>query len=86
MATRRPGQFDHPKFLAAMAKIIAAAKRHNKFLGRPGGTPEQIRGYMEQGFLFFQGTSVLGLMKNGAKSLLDPFGKKGYDPAEKMMY
>ena len=69
-----------------MAKIIAAVKWHNKFLGRPGGSPEQIRKYMDQGFVFFQGTSVLGLMANGAKSLLDPLGKKGYDAAERMPY
>jgi len=29
---------------------------------------------------------VLGLMANGAKSLLEPFGKKGYDAAERMLY
>lgn len=69
-----------------MAKIIAAAKRHNRFLGRPGGSPEKIREHMEQGFLCFQGTSVLGLMTNGAKSPLEPFGKKGYDAAERMLY
>lgn len=69
-----------------MAKIIAAAKRHHKFLGRPGGAPEKIREHMEQGFLFFQGTSVLGLMANGAKSLLEPFGEKGHDAAERMLY
>ena len=69
-----------------MAKIIAAAKRHNKFFGRPGGGPEQIRKYMDQGFLFFQETSALGLMTNGAKSLLEPFGKPGYDATERMLY
>ena len=29
-----PGEFDHPNFTAAMDKIIAAAKKHNKSLGR----------------------------------------------------
>ena len=37
-----------------MAKIIAAAKRHNKFFGRPGGGPEQIRKYMDQGSSSFK--------------------------------
>ena len=29
-----PGQFEHPKYIAAMDRIIAAAKKHNKALGR----------------------------------------------------
>ena len=29
-----PGQFDHPEFLAAVDKVVAAGKRHNKALGR----------------------------------------------------
>jgi 2-dehydro-3-deoxyglucarate aldolase/4-hydroxy-2-oxoheptanedioate aldolase len=29
-----PGQFDHPKFKAAVKKIVAAGKKHNKTLGR----------------------------------------------------
>ena len=73
-----------------MAKIIAAAKRHNKFFGRQirkwGRSRVQIRKYMDQGFLFFQETSALGLMTNGAKSLLEPFGKPGYDATERMLY
>jgi len=80
------GQFDHPKFKAAMEKIKAAAKRHGKFLGRPGGSAEQVRKYVEEGFLFFQSRSDLGLMREGARQLLEPLGKKGFDPAEKPLY
>jgi len=29
-----PGQFDHPDFLAAVDKVVAAGKRHDKALGR----------------------------------------------------
>jgi 2-dehydro-3-deoxyglucarate aldolase/4-hydroxy-2-oxoheptanedioate aldolase len=29
-----PGRFDHPDFLAAVDKVVAAGKRHNKALGR----------------------------------------------------
>ncbi len=80
------GDRRHPKFKAAMEKIIAAAKRNGKFLGRPAGSPEQTKRYIEQGFLFFQSPSELGLMRRGARQLLDPFGKKGIDPREKPLY
>jgi 2-keto-3-deoxy-L-rhamnonate aldolase RhmA len=80
------GDGDHPKVKAAMEKIIAAAKRRKKILGRPAGSPQEVKRYMEQGFLFFQGPSELGLMRAGAGDLLDPFGKKGIDPRTKPLY
>ena len=80
------GDQNSPKFKKAMATIIAAAKRHGKILGRPGGSPAQIARYMEQGFLFFQGSSQLGLMRRAARQLLDPLGKKGIDPKTKSLY
>ncbi len=80
------GDRNSPKFKAAMAKIIAAAKRHGKILGRPGGSPEQIAEYQKQGFLFFQASSELGLMRRAARQLLEPLGKKGIDPKTKSLY
>jgi 2-keto-3-deoxy-L-rhamnonate aldolase RhmA len=80
------GDGNHPKVKAAMHKIIAAAKRHDKVLGRPAGSPEEVKRYMEQGFRFFQGPSELGLMRSGSRPLLDPLGKKGIDPKEKSLY
>lgn len=41
---------------------------------------------MEQGFLFFQGPSELSLMSAGARPLLGPLEKKGYDPATRPLY
>jgi len=80
------GDGDHPKVKAAMEKIIAAAKRHKKILGRPAGSPQEVKKFMEQGFRFFQGPSELGLMRGGARPLLDPFDKKGIDPKTKPLY
>ena len=80
------GNSEDPGVKAAMEKIIAAAKRHGKFLGRPAGTVEEVKKYMEQGFLFFQGPSELGLMRTGARPLLDPLDKKGIDPKVKSLY
>ena len=80
------GDGNHPKVKDAIAKIVAAAKRHNKILGRPAGTPAQMKEYIEQGFLFFQSASELGLMAVGARQLLDPLGKRGFDPKTKPLY
>ncbi|MCZ6671469.1 MAG: aldolase/citrate lyase family protein [Verrucomicrobia bacterium] len=80
------GDRNSPKFKAAMAKIIAAAKRHGKFLGRPAGSPEQMKQYIEQGFLFFQSASDVGMMRRGARYYLDPLDKKGIDPRTKSLY
>jgi 2-keto-3-deoxy-L-rhamnonate aldolase RhmA len=80
------GNIEDPRVKAAMEKIIAAAKRHGKFLGRPAGTTEEVKKFMEEGFLFFQGPSDLGLMRGGAKPLLDPLEKKGIDPRTKSLY
>jgi len=80
------GDGSHPKVKAAMEKIIAAAKRNKKFLGRPAGTADEVKRHMEQGFLFFQGPSELGLMRTGASALLDPLGKKGFDPRTRPLY
>jgi 2-keto-3-deoxy-L-rhamnonate aldolase RhmA len=80
------GDGSDPRVQAAMEKIIAAAKRHKKVLGRPAGSAEEVRRYMEQGFLFFQGPSELALLRSGARPLLAPLEKRGIDPKEKPLY
>jgi 2-keto-3-deoxy-L-rhamnonate aldolase RhmA len=47
-----PGQFDHPKFQDAMKKIVAAAKKHRKSLGRLVPTTEQGIALYKEGFDF----------------------------------
>jgi 2-keto-3-deoxy-L-rhamnonate aldolase RhmA len=64
------GNQKHPKLDEAIARVAAAGKKHGKALGRPGGTPEQIGQYMEQGFLLFQATTDIRLMEAGARQLL----------------
>src|SRR6266850_8537273 len=44
------GRQDEPALDAAIARIVEAARRHGKFLGRPAGTPEAVSTHMEQGF------------------------------------
>jgi 2-keto-3-deoxy-L-rhamnonate aldolase RhmA len=47
-----PGQFDHPRFKAAMDGIIAAAQKHNRSLGRLVPNTEQGIAFYKQGFDF----------------------------------
>jgi 2-keto-3-deoxy-L-rhamnonate aldolase RhmA len=80
------GQQDHPKLQEAIAKITAAGKKHNKILGRASGNPEQIKQFIEEGFLFFQANTELGLMAAGARRLLDPLGKFGLESKTSALY
>lgn len=74
-----PGQFDHPKFAAAMAQIIAAAKKNKKALGRLVPNTEQGIDFYKQGFDFccYSGdvwvlrdalTAAVNTIRNGCRS------------------
>jgi 4-hydroxy-2-oxoheptanedioate aldolase len=82
----RGGQFDDPVVREAIAKIVAAAKKNNVPVGRPGGSPEAIVRFMEEGFTLFQSPSETGLLRAAAERYLAPLGKKGNDPKEKSLY
>jgi 2-keto-3-deoxy-L-rhamnonate aldolase RhmA len=71
------GRQDHPKLDEAVGKIVAAGKKNGKFLGRPGRTPQEIKSFQKQGFLFFMTGTDLDFMAAGAAQLLAPFGKAG---------
>ena len=68
------GQQDHPRVEAAALEVLAAARRHGKIAGRPAGSTEATRRYIEQGFLFFQAPSDLALLEAGARGFLGPHG------------
>jgi 2-keto-3-deoxy-L-rhamnonate aldolase RhmA len=65
------GRQDEPLLQEAIAKIVAAGKRHGKFLGRPARNPKQVAQFREQGFQVFQGATELGFMAAGAKQFLE---------------
>src|SRR6185436_887850 len=69
------GEQDHPKLDAAIARIVAAGKKHGKALGRPALTPDAISRFQKQGFLFFQTATDIDFMSRGARQLLTPLGK-----------
>ena len=62
----------HPSLHEAIAKVVDAGKRHGRALGRPAGTPEQVKEYMRQGFQLFQAPTEIGLMTAGARNYLGP--------------
>ena len=69
------GEQNHPKLDAAVAKIVAAAKKHGKALGRPARSPEEVRRFQKQGYLFFMTVTEIDFMAAGATQFLKPFGK-----------
>ena len=69
------GRQQEPKLQEAIARVVAAGKKHGKFLGRPAGTAQQIAEYREQGFQLFQTATDIGLMAQGAKSLFQSLGE-----------
>jgi 4-hydroxy-2-oxoheptanedioate aldolase len=47
-----PGQFDHPKFTKAIDRVVAAARKHKKSLGRLVPNVETGIEYSKKGFDF----------------------------------
>ena len=64
------GDQKDPKLHDAIAKVVDAGKRHGKALGRPAGSPELMKKYMEQGFQLFQAPTDIGFLTAGAKAYL----------------
>jgi 2-keto-3-deoxy-L-rhamnonate aldolase RhmA len=67
------GETNHAKHREAMQKIAEAARRHGKFLGRPAGTPEQVRQFIGEGYQVFQTPTDIGFMSAGARAYLEGF-------------
>ncbi len=65
------GDQKHPKLHEAIAKVVAAGKRHGKALGRPAGTPDLVMEARLQGFQLFQCPADIGFMSLGARKYLD---------------
>lgn len=80
------GRQDHSALQNCIDRIAAAARKHNKFLGRPAGTPEQVREFQSQGFQLFQCTTELNLIRAGARYLLDPLGIAGVPEKQRTLY
>jgi 2-keto-3-deoxy-L-rhamnonate aldolase RhmA len=71
------GKQDDPELQKMMERVLAAAKKHGKYAGRPAFTAASIPKLLEQGFQFFQTPSETKMMSEGARAYLEPFGKSG---------
>jgi 2-keto-3-deoxy-L-rhamnonate aldolase RhmA len=71
------GKQDAPELQKALDKVVAAARKHGKFAGRPAFNNAAVPNYIEQGFQFFQAPSEVKFMADGAKAVLDVFEKTG---------
>ena len=74
------GDQDHPLLQETIAKVVEAAKRHGKHLGRPAGTPAMAQKFFEQGFQLFQAPTEIGFLSAGAEAYLSPLRKSRQEP------
>lgn len=74
------GDQQHVRVEEAARTVRAAAARYGKIAGRPAGSFEQTRRYIDGGFLFFQAPSDLALFERGAAEFL---GVHGIAPARR---
>lgn len=70
---------------AAIATVVAAAKKRSIPVGRTTGTND-IKGHIQQGFQFFQASSELGFLAAGARPFLDAAGKSAPDMKNRPLY
>lgn len=64
------GRQDDPRLEEAISKVVAAARKHHKALGRPARNREKLREFLDQGFLLFQAPTETALMAAGARQYL----------------
>jgi len=68
-----PAQFDHPKYLAAIGKLMAAARKHRKVLACMSANEAWSRDYWSKGFrLFAMGVDahlLQGALRHGLQTL-----------------
>ena len=71
-----PGQYDHPEVVAARRAVAAACKRHGILAGTVGSVAS-VPQLLEEGFLFINIGSDVGLLANGWRKAVDdlkPYG------------
>jgi len=65
-----PGQFQHPRFLAALEAVVAAARRHGKAAGAQPGSLEQAEAWLKLGFKVISWKSDIALYRDALKQEL----------------
>ncbi len=67
-----PAQFDHRLFTSAVARIVAAARRHGKGLGFMSGDPAATTRFRDLGFNMLAAGTDPAIMIGGLRSILSP--------------
>jgi 2-dehydro-3-deoxyglucarate aldolase/4-hydroxy-2-oxoheptanedioate aldolase len=65
-----PGQFDHPTYVAAVKRIVAAGRKHKKALGFMAADPAWARQYRRYGFNMIATGTDHGILMAGVKGIL----------------
>lgn len=65
-----PGQFDHPQYISAVKRIVAAARKHKKALGVMAADGEWARQYRRLGFHMVATGTDHGILMNGTRAIL----------------
>ncbi len=63
-----PAQFDHPQYIKAIDKLVAAAKKHNKVLASMTASDEWSREYWAKGFRMFAAGVDVHLLQSALRS------------------
>jgi 2-keto-3-deoxy-L-rhamnonate aldolase RhmA len=65
-----PGQFDHPRYIEALKRIVAAGRRHKKALGYMPSDEKAARAHMALGFNLLAAGTDQAILMQGYKSLI----------------
>jgi 2-keto-3-deoxy-L-rhamnonate aldolase RhmA len=65
-----PAQFDHPLYIKAVDKMVAAAQKHNKILACMTGSDEWSRQYWAKGFRLFSAGVDVHLLQSALRASL----------------
>ena len=66
-----PGQFEHPKFVDALGRIVAAGRKHKKGLGFMAGSPDMARAFKAHGFNMQTAGTEMSMVTAGIRAILD---------------
>lgn len=68
-----PTQYDHPRMVKAMGKLVDAAKEHGKVAGMWAPSYEAAKPWIERGVRFFETMGDIGFIASGATELMKQF-------------
>ncbi len=71
-----PGQFDNPKYIEAVKRVVTAGRKHKKGLGFMPTDQNWARQYKKLGFNMLAAGTDHGILVAGLKSILESVGER----------